>query len=434
MRHRTLLPLAIILALVTGAAVEASASVFSAPTPITLSATGNEAVVRRFYAAVNDVVRMGDPALLAAVVAADVTLPPTMPGESGRIGLSHRLLALHAAQPGLRLVVRGLVADRDVAVAWIALEGQADGALLALPPADPMAGLLDGFRIAGGWIVEAWGTTASLGVPQPLLDARLDGPAVAAAFVGLSRLTVDPGAAVPEVVVPGPSVVAVETGRLTVRLDGTGRLDRSSASDATGIDAPTVPGQAVSLSEEDRLTVPTATPYLLRNDGGTPATALLAVLLPPAPTMPTAADNPWMGGEVPASLVIFGPAGNGQDRAAPNWPAGVAVQRLVREIVPLPQRGPVALRVARLEIAAGEGVRGYRPPVPAVVAVASGVALVGTDAPLVLRSGQETEFPAGTPVDLDSADAEPAVLLILTVALAGGEPGSQASGSPPEGP
>jgi hypothetical protein len=431
MRHRAALPLTIVLALVTGAIVEATVTVFSAPIPTAVSAGGTQATVGRFYAAVNDVIRTGDPVLLDAVVAADVVWPAVEPGgESGRSGLARRLVALHASQPGLRLVVQELVADRDEAVAWIALEGGNPGALLALPPADP-AGLVDGFRIETGRIVEAWGATASLGVPRNLLDVTLDAPAVTAGFVGLSRLTIAPGTDVPEVVAPGPTVVAVETGVLTARLAGAGGVVCHAAGGATGTEDPTVAGQALALTEGDRLTVPAAAPYVLRNDGPTPATALIAAILPPAPTMPTSPENAGTAGEVPAILVIFGPAGNGQDRAAPHWPAGVTVRRLARDVVPLPLGDRVRLGIERLAMAPDARVQEYRPPGPALVAVASGSVMVmyapvpdRFSAPPVVLQGGQAELAAGVPVTMDGVGAEPVFLLFLTIASPAGDLGS----------
>src|SRR3954465_8962324 len=86
--HRAILPLALVLALITGATVATTISLARAPISGTMSANSSENTVARFYAAANSVIRTGDATALDVVMSADAVVTPVEEeGESGRSGL-----------------------------------------------------------------------------------------------------------------------------------------------------------------------------------------------------------------------------------------------------------------------------------------------------------------------------------------------------------
>ena len=424
MRRPVLPLLTLVLALATGAALLRAealvADVRGTPDP----AAANEDLVRRYYAAANAAIGTGEVAGLEAVLAADLLLPPGLPDaemEAGRDVLVGRLLALHAAQPNLRLVVQDVVADDDDAIARVAIEGVAPGAPLAVRLSRFGEGWLDGFRLRGGAIAGAWGATAGLGALAGVLSVEVDSPSSAESVVGLARLTLASGAAAPVLVSPGPLAVSTEAGTLRARVDGVGRLVRTVAGAPAAWS--TERGVPVAVSAGGRLDVGAGVTVGLRNEGQGPAVALVAAVLPAWATKPVNFSN---AGVTPRPFAegIFEP---GAPDADAEQPAGVSWQPLVMQAAALPA-GRLRLDVGRAVVAPGAALGPIRPAGSVVVAVERGAVVVdgertpsGSAPPTatLVPSGTTAALAPGVGATVRNAGDAPALLLILTIAPVG---------------
>ncbi len=96
--------------------------------------------------------------------------------------------------------------------------------------------------------------------------------------VRLLRITLEPGAAVPLHTHPGPEFDYVESGTLTVEVDGEAPIVRASGEEE---DAPQ--GEAVALAAGDWISFPVDAGMAFSNQGDEPVAMLSAVLLPVGP-------------------------------------------------------------------------------------------------------------------------------------------------------
>src|SRR5688500_8991994 len=154
------LPLVLVLALATGAVALAAGAVFGSAPPPVASDGASDAVVRRFYAAINAAIETGDTAAIDALLApdfADHSAPAD--GASARAALLQSVLALHAASPDLRAEVETVAADGDTVVVRSHLRhGESGGApATATAGTTPRGGRVDVLRVEEGKIAERWG-------------------------------------------------------------------------------------------------------------------------------------------------------------------------------------------------------------------------------------------------------------------------------------
>ena len=121
--------------------------------------------------------------------------------------------------------------------------------------------------------------------PGVLIDATLDAGdyPIAPAFVRLLRITLEPDASSPLHTHPGPEIVVVERGTLTVKVGGAADLILASERSAAG--TPTA-GQLAPVDSEfemtmgDQLAYLPQTPMTFRNAGSETVSLLTVVLLP----------------------------------------------------------------------------------------------------------------------------------------------------------
>lgn len=99
---------------------------------------------------------------------------------------------------------------------------------------------------------------------------EIDPMPAAPAYIGLARLTYQPGAGVPVQRADGPTVIYVDSGTVTVQ---TGE----AAAQAT----PTAGGSTLSAGQQ--ILIPAGTSFATRNDGAIPAVALRLAIYPSAP-------------------------------------------------------------------------------------------------------------------------------------------------------
>ena len=113
-------------------------------------------------------------------------------------------------------------------------------------------------------------TSAPPPSPSPLFDVVPVPPSTGTATLRVARLTVPPGVGPPPEVASGPTVLMVETGALSVRYDGAVWVGQ-------GLDATQT---ETVLGYGERLVLAPGARYIVRNDGPTPAVALVVTILP----------------------------------------------------------------------------------------------------------------------------------------------------------
>ena len=422
------------LALATGFALLRAEALIAESWVAADPAASNEEVVRRYYAAANAAIATGEINELLVVVSEDLELPPGLSEDavvSSRDVLIDRFLALHATQPNLRVAVRDVVADEDDVVARVTVEGEASG----LPPAVQLSRFgedwLDGFHVQRGEVVAAWGATVGLSPPSPVLLAEISDPHSAEPVVGLTRLTLAPGAQMPVLIGPGPMVVMPEATTLQVRIDGVGRLTRAGVGSDPTL-ASTERGVSFDLGPRDQVGVSAGVSFTLRNPGDEPAVALVAAVYPAIAFDPVSFNNAGIETRSLA-VAIFEPDHRGlaNERADHLDDLSISWEPLSRGPAPVPS-GRLRLSMERVVVAPGGVIPAFQPTSSMLVAVEQGVVVVDVDRgpgdevrlPIILVEGDEATLlqPDATATIRNVGD-ESAVVLALTIAPAGAAAG-----------
>jgi predicted ester cyclase len=282
--RRTIVPLAIVLALVTGVVLAETRQVLVTPMA-TGAYTRSEvaaALVQQFYAATNDALATGDTGALEDVLAADFVDHAARPGTTpDRGGYLRSLLALREVAPALRLIVIDLVSERDRVAVRVGIEGAEGANFLGLPLGQVAfwaAG--DVFRVEGGRIVERWGAPTGDANFDSLLaiDVSIAKPADKA--LSLERWTFAPEATETRMAGHGFIVLLVDAGTLTVqissRVDGALPVPGGKQGTAGGRHW-ALPGSPLPLGPGDAVTVPPDVRLTVRNDGTVPAVEFAVV-------------------------------------------------------------------------------------------------------------------------------------------------------------
>ena len=274
-------------------------------------------------------------------------------------------------------------------------------------------------------------TPAVPGQPSPLREtlfqAAFQSLPAPPAFIRLVRISLRPGASVPLHTHPGPEFGRVETGTLTVLVEGE-VVVAEPAEDGTQ-SAPGIPpvGEEFPLPAGSQIVFPAGVPLSFSNRGSETVTFLAAVVLPAGNQRPPGAE--WVDGtpgpgafEGVTSLVLG-------DAVAPGWPAAplaVVIDRLVLapgESLP-PRAGPtmLAVELGQFGFALVEG------PQLQVSRGASGPQVAATPGTAyVLNPGDAVFFPGGmTQVPRPENDGV-LVVLRLSVAPTGGAAASAGS-------
>ncbi len=152
---RAVVPLALVLALVTGVALEATRVVVLSPGVVRgndPASMRNAAVVRQFYAAVNEAVATGNFAGFDEVVGRDLVAHPAGLGDAtDKSSLVRTVRSMRTVTPALRLTVLDLTAQDERAAARVQVDGGERAGFLGHPvAADSLWGTVDFFRVAGG--------------------------------------------------------------------------------------------------------------------------------------------------------------------------------------------------------------------------------------------------------------------------------------------
>jgi predicted ester cyclase len=318
--RRAIFPLALVLALVTGAVLHATRVVVLAPA-VALDgdpeARAHAALIRRFYVAVNEVLATGNTVQLDDILDADLVdhaVGPVMP--PGRDGFVRSLRSLHEVAPKLQLKVLDVVVQDDRVAARLRVDGGEGAAFLGLPIApDRLWGAVDVFRVAAGRIAERWGGPAGLASFAPLLTLEVPIEQPTYGTVTLERWTYAPRTSETRATDLGFVVLLVDAGTLTVEVtsgaDGADSVAGGKKGTAGDGRAPT-PGPPKFLKAGDAVVIPQGGRIAVRNDGAVPAVVLAVVAAVPAPSegpmagaggaKPTGVDHQILAGGPAANL------------------------------------------------------------------------------------------------------------------------------------
>lgn len=142
--------------------------------------------------------------------------------------------------------------------------------------------------------------------------------------VRLLRITLEAGASVPLHTHPGPELDYVESGTLTVDVDGEAPIVRASGEE---IDAPQ--DEAATLEAGDWITFPAGASMAFSNESGQPVELLSAVAQPVGPDVASGVDYP-NGAPTAEDFagVTFTVLGDGLIESAPEGDATMTVQQI----------------------------------------------------------------------------------------------------------
>jgi predicted ester cyclase len=428
MRRTAVLPLTFVLSLSTAVALLAAGIELRAAPPAIETEAAMRAIVVRFYDAVNETIRTGDTSHLAATVAADFVDHQARPGTApGRPGLERFLFSLRATFPELRLEVEEVIIDGDQVVARVAVRGAPYGLFVGIPLPSPWAhwGAIDVFRLAGGRIVERWGSGEASKLLEPLAETPALTLPAAPVIISLTRIAFAPGAGLVLEAGVGMTLLMVEDGSLTVRFGGPVALAWVASGDTVTQWDQATPGIDATLLPGDRFAVGAGAAVAARNDGSAQTTVLSATvrigptagpLTPDSPKYPTPVDR-WDGART----------------ALDARPPGIVTQILAIAVATDLPAGSATVAVGRVTLAPDGSLALPVAAGPAVLAVETGrLGLVSTGpvpiwdwmgdggpkrlgANVVLPEGKAVLLEAGAAGTLRHVDDAPVAVVFLKI-------------------
>jgi len=312
------------------------------------SVTENEAIARRFYAAVNDAVRTGDLSLLDQVTVRNTDL---MPDTAGSIcDVRCRVSALHRLAPDVRLQVDDVLVDGDRVAARLFIQGDDRPVLLGLPLQGDLApwSPVDFLRVEGGQIVEMQPAGDLPSVVEPLGRAALESVPAAPYRLGLVRLTLEPSAALRELSTEGPVFLLVERGTLIVHVDQPSRVQSAGPAGNPGRDELRAAG-AITLSPGERIALVAGTDYSLRGTGNEPAVVLSAAAL----AGDEGHSDRWLRARS-VDEILFNPGDSevvAQTSGPTSWPPGVRSALIAYGIIKTRSTESATLALTRITLA-----------------------------------------------------------------------------------
>lgn len=424
MRRSFVLPIAIVLASITGAILSTTVSLLNTPVITAPNSPAVVAVVDSFYQTINDVLRTGNASALNTSVASDFIDHVVAPGSlATRDELARELLALRSIFPALHIVLDDVVAMGNHAAARIHMEDATDGEFLGYPiDAEHIPlGPIDFLVIADNQIVERWGTPTGLSV-------ELFGTAWLQTFVGTSHML-----SLAIMTFPVQSEIEMTSGEgVTLLVPAFGELA------VTILPQPTKPVQlftgdseqprsiavnaTVTLNPSTILTVSDQTTVRLNNDTDAEMSIIVVTISPPAP------ENMWSTRVEP---IYNPPAERTEGNGFVTFPHGMSLQRLTTSQLPLLPTNPAAT-IGRISLSPGEDLPPQATKGDTMIAVTSGSLELetGIDRVWVRRgatgaSGEESRptlgvgdgayVRSGTFLELRNSSAEPVTFIILSV-------------------
>jgi hypothetical protein len=265
-RNKSFLVLTLVLAVAAGATLLNIGIALSDPGVVASTsrpAAANAKLTRDFYIAINDAIRTGNDGDLNSIVTSDFAWCLACPGQlPTREGLKRYLASLHRTAPDARLAVDSVVASEDIVTARIRVTSYP----LVREPVP--WGPLDTLRIAGGLITERSNGPDDITLAEPLFRARFDSLPPAVTGVVMAKLIFPLKSGVEGLVSPGPTILAVESGAIAVRIASKGRIVR-----AGGVETSTGNG-STTLHQGDAAIVPAGIRHEFMQVGIEPAVAV----------------------------------------------------------------------------------------------------------------------------------------------------------------
>ncbi|HEU0113732.1 MAG TPA: nuclear transport factor 2 family protein [Thermomicrobiales bacterium] len=361
------------------------------PTPPTT--TGQAALARGFYAALNTMLAGGDGAPLTALVAPDVVVHLPNQRFVGSAPLLAYSAALGGASPGLRLELEALLVDGDQVATTVdpIVPTSAVPVDTLSRPALP-GNAQERFRLAHGRVAEYWSDLAADDLPRslPPLTVRLWPGAKEA---GLARFTFPPGAELAELVAPDPHLLLVETGDLTVALVGQAQLVRGDDIRAGWQPTGTAP---LVLRPGDALYIPAGVTHTLLNATANGASLLGVLLYGPDELAAMRQPTP---DRVSRLLTMYA---TGLVAAPDVWTGGATVELLAQADNCGPAQA-AALTVRWLPLAPEQRLAAHPVAGVELLAIETGAVLLGASRNSGMRLGRVSGADAALNQDADAA-------------------------------
>jgi predicted ester cyclase len=419
-----MLPLTVLLATVTAIALLWSAAILTRPTAGSAPAASaaraaNAEVVRRFYAAADRALQIGDDSALRAIVAPGFVAHSSSATEDSSLSAYvRRLDALRAACPDCTLDAEAIVVDGDRAAARVVARGAWPRTFLGLPLAGPPVAWTahDLLRIADGKVAEHASRTDPIAAPQPLFEdvpvLMPGGPVV----VQVTHLTLQPGSRLALGATSGPILVAAASGSLSL---------------SVASELPVHPSGR-DLGAGESVVVPAGIGHQLANRGSVPVEALAVAVFTAYSSDP--------------AQVVLSPTDVWRDAVAD----GATIRIVGTRMALFPIGQTARLSAGWLDLPAGAGIGPHQTATVELIAVAAGVVAVtatGVDFRLshteildptaghltagdarargeavVLEAGESATGQGGSVDDLRSHQGQPARLLLVRLVLTGHTP------------
>lgn len=227
------LPISMMILIAIAMAMLAGSMLLPTSEAIEFSASSWTEVVDQFYAAVNETIVTGNAVALSRVVHPSFADEDPLPGvDPSRAGLEAYLVALHDADPSLRLKAEVISASAGLVVTQVEVLRQAKTSVSA-PSGEALAAWspIEVFRVADSVIVRRWGHTDGLALAKPLAAQRLELPVPTPRIVSLMRVTLASGTRWDAPRVAGPRLLYLEEGVLDVQADTTQRVMLTAGKD-----------------------------------------------------------------------------------------------------------------------------------------------------------------------------------------------------------
>lgn len=247
MSQNLLLPLTAMIAIATAIAMLVSAMLLPMPDAPEFPITDGTEVVERFYAAVNEAIATGNSVALQRVVNPSFVDENPLPGVNpGRAGLEEYLVALHDADPGLRLEADVISASSDQVVARVQVWHEPTEFPLpaSLDERREVWGAIEVLRVADGAVVGRWSYTDGLTLARSLAERQVTLPLPTPRVISLRNVTLAPGTRWDAPRVGGPQLFYVQVGVIDAQtiLGSAGEDAQDASSDALASDG----GQAAA--------------------------------------------------------------------------------------------------------------------------------------------------------------------------------------------
>jgi mannose-6-phosphate isomerase-like protein (cupin superfamily) len=430
MRRTLLLTSASLLALATGVAlVVAIRSVASPVGSLRTSSDADTASVQRFYQALNNALLVGRTPTFDGLVDPALLYPNggTAPAAD-RGSFQSTLQTITSSLVGFELTVEGLTGGGGEVVAFVGVRDGSRGGFpdLVSDGATPSWRFVDRFRLVEGVIVafDHWDPGRQFATARPSADvvlARLPG---APAAIEMNRATLPPGAHLAALFGPGPEMLVVEAGTVTVRVAGSAQVSRSGGSALLEGDIDLVPGELV--------VVPTGTPFSIENSGQVSAVLLEVAMRSTVERSPEndGLDASALSAASPAGAIAVQPLAAGTAAEMPAGPATVAVTVLTlapdAEVAGHEFAGAelLAVQSGRLDLTVSVGTGHLRRAGGVDVLAAPDSPAFGSEAlgqTGFLAAGESAFLPLGAGYRLHNPETVPLVMVVARVVPIGAD-------------